>query len=106
MINTGAKADVKGVAPVVIFENLAVDPSKRGNDIKILVDKGTKNAEGVHVPNWIELTATGGEPAAKVCVGIDFATGHKWCNERQSIKTVYPKFSQWALERPTMLWWR
>ena len=106
MINTGALADVNDKAPVVLFESLDVDKSKRGNDIKIMVDKGTKDAEGNHVPNWIELTATGGKPAAKVCVGVDFATGHKWCNERQSIKTVYPVFSKWALENPTMLWWR
>lgn len=106
MINTGAKADVNDVAPVVIFEDLTVDKSKRGKDIIIKVDKGTKNAEGAHVANWVELTATGGKPAAKVCVGVDYATRHMWCDERQSIKTVYPKFSQWVAESPTLLWWR
>ena len=106
MINTGDLADVNDLTPVVLFESLAVDKSKRGNDIKIMVDKGTKDAEGNHVENWIELTATGGKPAAKVCVGVDFATGKKWCKERQSIKGVYPKFSQWALERPSVVWWR
>lgn len=106
MINTGAKADVNGVTPVVLFESLTVDKSLRGKDITITVDKGEKNAEGVYVPNWIELTATGGKPAAKVCVGVDFAIDHKWCEERQSIKKIYPKFSQWAIENPTLLWWR
>ncbi len=106
MINTGAKANVNGIAPVVLFNSLTVDKSLRGKDITILVDKGTKNEQGVHTPNWIELTATGGKPAAKVCVGVDFATGHKWCAERESIKTKYPKFSQWVLEDPTRVWWR
>ena len=106
MINTGAKADVNDVAPVVLFENLAVDKSKRGNDIKILVDKGSKNDEGRYVEDWKELTATGGEPAAKLCVGTDFATEKKWCAERESIKRKYPLFSQWVLENPTRIWWR
>ena len=106
MINTGAKANVNGLSPVVISNNLSVDKSKRGDDIEILVDKGTKNAEGVHVPNWIPLTATGGEPAAKLCVGTDFATSRKWCAERESIKEKYPMFSQWISEHPTRIWWR
>ena len=106
MINTGAKANVNNLEPVVLFNSLPVEKSKRGNDITIKVDKGKKNEQGEWVSNWIELTATGGKPAAKVCVGFDFATGHKWCEERQSIKTVYPKFSEWALEKPSIVWWR
>ena len=104
MINTGAKADVNNV-PVVSF-NVTSQKSTRGKDIIIKVDKGTKNDQGVHVPNWIELTATGGAPAAKVCVGVDFATENMWCFERQSIKDVYRKFSLWVAEDPTVLWWR
>ncbi|MBO7538586.1 MAG: hypothetical protein J6T44_04830 [Prevotella sp.] len=106
MINTGAKANVNGVAPVVLFESLTVDKSKRGNDIEILVDKGKKNDQGVYVPNWIELTATGGEPAAKLCVGTDYATGNKWCAERESIKDKYPEFSKWVANNPTLVWWK
>lgn len=104
MINTGAKADVNNV-PTVSFQ-VSSQRSTRGKDITIMVDKGKKNDEGVYVPNWIELTATGGAPAAKVCVGVDYATGHKWCEERQSIKTVYNKFSQWVADSPTLIWWR
>ena len=106
MINTGDKADVNDVAPVVLFENLSVDKSLRGNDIVIEVDKGSKNEQGVYVENWITLTATGGEPAAKLCVGTDFATGNKWCAERESIKTKYPVFSAWVTEHPTLVWWK
>lgn len=104
MINTGAKADVNDVA--LVSFNVNSKKSTRGKDIVIKVDKGTNNEEGVHVPNWIELTATGGKPAAKVCVGVDFATEQMWCNERQSIKTKYNKFSTWVTENPTVLWWR
>ena len=104
MINTGAKADINGV-PTVSFP-VNSQKSTRGKDIKIMVDKGTKNEAGVHVPNWIELEATGGEPAAKVCVGVEFATGQKWCEERQSIKEIYPRFSEWVLNDPALLWWR
>jgi hypothetical protein len=100
MINTGAKADVNGVATKT-FSVTGIDKSKRGNDIEIKVNKGTAEA-----PNWIELTATGGAPAAKLCVGVDFATGNKWCAERQSIKTKYPVFSEWVALNPTQIWWK
>jgi len=103
MINTGAKADVNGV-PTKSFD-VTCDKSKRGNDITIKVDKGSKNEQGVHVPNWITLTATKGEPAAKLCVGVEFATGNKWCDERQSIKTRYPLFSAWVAKNPAQIWW-
>ena len=104
MINTGAKADVNNVAPVTF--DVTSQKSSRGNDITIMVDKGTKNDQGVHVPNWIELTATGGEPAAKLCVGTDYATSKKWCDERESIKTKYPAFSEWVANSPTLIWWK
>lgn len=103
MINTGAKANVNGV-PTKSFD-VECDKSKRGNDITIEVDKGSKNEQGVHVPNWITLTATKGEPAAKLCVGVEFATGNKWCDERQSIKTRYPLFSAWVAKNPAQIWW-
>lgn len=105
MINTGAKADENNV-PTQSWTVNNIDKSKRGNDIAILVDKGEKNADGQHVPNWIELKATGGEPAAKLCVGTDFATDGKWCEERESIKKKYPTFSAWVLDNPTQIWWK
>jgi hypothetical protein len=104
MINTGAKADVNNVAPVTF--DVTSQKSSRGNDITIMVDKGKKNDQGVHVENWIELTATGGEPAAKLCVGTDYATSKKWCDERESIKTKYPAFSEWVANSPTLIWWK
>jgi len=98
MINTGAKANVNGVATKT-FSVSGINKSNRGNDIKIEVNKGTAEA-----PNWIELTATGGAPAAKLCVGVDFATGNKWCAERESIKEKYPVFSQWVAKNPAQIW--
>ena len=100
MINTGAKADVNDVATQT-FHVTGINKSERGKDIEIKVNKGT--AEN---PNWIELTATGGAPAAKLCVGTDFATEGKWCAERQSIKTRYQRFSEWVLNNPTQVWWK
>ena len=108
MINTNRPgADgVNGVA-TVSFDVSNIQKSNRGNDIEIKVDKGEKNANGViENHNWLTLTATGGQPAAKLCVGADFATEHKWCDERESIKTKYPVFSAWALNNPTKIWWR
>ena len=108
MINTNRPgADgVNGVAPVS-FDVSNILKSNRGNDIEIMVDKGEKNANGViEHHNWLRLTATGGQPAAKLCVGADFATKHKWCDERESIKTKYPVFSAWVLNNPTLIWWR
>ena len=100
MINTGAKADVNDVATVT-FQVSGINKSNRGKDIAITVNKGT-----AEIPNWIELTANGGEPAAKLCVGVDFATGKKWCDERVSIKDRYPRFSEWVLNDPTRVWWK
>jgi hypothetical protein len=106
MINTGAKADVNGLAlPTFTVTSLK---SSRGSDITIMVNKLEKNAEGVYEDkgNWITLTANGGEPAAKLCVGADYATEHKWCEERESIREKYPLFYQWVSEHPTLIWWR
>lgn len=105
MINTGAKADVNNVATVSF--PVASQKSTRGKDIRIMVNKGEKDENGKIISdNWIELTATGGAPAAKLCVGADFATGKKWCAERESIKSKYPRFSTWVANSPTLVWWK
>lgn len=105
MINTGDKADVNDI-PTASFP-VASQKSTRGKDIKIMVNKGEKDENGKIISdNWIELTATGGAPAAKLCVGADFATGKKWCAERQSIKSKYPRFSTWVANSPTLVWWK
>ena len=105
MINTGDKADVNGVATKSF--DVASQKSTRGKDIRIMVNKGEKDENGKIISdNWIELTATGGAPAAKLCVGADFATGKKWCAERESIKSKYPRFSTWVANSPTLVWWK
>jgi hypothetical protein len=103
MINTGAKADVNGLTHPKF--NLVVDKSKRGDDVEIWVNKFEKVSEGVYknVNNWIKLTATKGQPAAKLCVGVDFKT--KYCDERESIKEKYPMFYNWIKDHPTLIWW-
>ena len=105
MINTGAKANVNNVN-TVSFEVSGINKSNRGNDIVILVNKGKKNDQGVFVDNWIELKANAGEPAAKLCVGVDYATDAKWCDERENISGKYPPFTQWVTSDPTIIWWK
>jgi len=89
MINTGAKADVNG-ATAEPFTVTNIDRSKRGKDIIIKVNKGT--AEN---PNWIEMQANAGEPAAKLAV----ESGFEWCDERQPIATKYPKFPEYVKDK-------
>ena len=89
MINTGAKADVNGATaePITVTN---IDRSKRGKDIIIKVNKGT--AEN---PNWIEMQANAGEPAAKLAV----ESGFEWCDERQPIATKYPEFPKYVKDK-------
>ena len=105
MINTGAMANVNNVN-TVSFEVSGINKSNRGNDIVILVNKGKKNEAGEFVDNWIELKANAGEPAAKLCVGVDYATDAKWCDERENISGKYPPFTQWVTSDPTIIWWK
>lgn len=105
MINTGEKANVNGVAPVSFTVN-GINKSNRGNDIVIQVNKGKKNDAGQFIDNWITLEAKAGVPAAKLCVGVEFATQTKWCAERESIKTKYPPFSEWVATDPAIIWWK
>ena len=81
--------------------------SSRGSDITIMVNKLEKKSEGVYEDkgNWIELEAKQGTPAAKLCVGAEYATGHKWCDERQSIAKKHPMFYEWVSTRPAVIWW-
>lgn len=89
MINTGAKANVNG-ATAEPFTVTNIDRSKRGKDIIIKVNKGT--AEN---PNWIEMQANAGEPAAKLAV----ESGFEWCDERQPIAEKYPKFPEYVKDK-------
>ena len=107
MINTNRQgADGVNGVPTASWSVSGIQKSNRGNDIIIQVDKGEKNANGViENHNWVTLTANTGEPAAKLCVGTEFATDHKWCDERESIQTKWPAFSAWALHTPAVMWW-
>ena len=107
MINTNRQgADGVNGVPTASWSVSGIQKSNRGNDIIIQVDKGEKNANGViENHNWVTLTANTGEPAAKLCVGTEYATDHKWCDERESIQTKWPVFSAWALHTPAVMWW-
>jgi hypothetical protein len=71
--------------PVTFEINVASDNI---NDIPVIVTNGGTS---------YELLSNKGQAPAKICVGTDY----KWCDERQNIKTVYPKFAEWATKNPT-----
>ena len=69
------------------FEVTGIDSRNRGNDIEVRV-KGTL------------LTATKGQPAAKVGVKPGFV----YCNELVPIETPYPRFATWV-QQSNVLWY-
>ena len=93
MINTGGASITINDKPT--FTVTGISKGERGKDIKIMVDKGTVNE-----PNWIEITATKGQPAAKIAVN----KGYKIVTERTDIRTVYTKFSEWVSD-PKIIWY-
>ena len=93
MINTGGASITINDKPT--FTVTGITKSERGKDIKIMVDKGTVNE-----PNWIEITATKGQPAAKIAVN----KGYKIVTERTDIRKVYTKFSEWVSD-PKIIWY-
>ena len=93
MVNTGGISTTVNLTPT--FTVTGVDSSKKGKDIIIKVNKGT-----VDNPNWVELTANQGEPAAKLAVTKNF----KVCTERQNINTIYTRFTDWVAN-PEIKWY-
>ena len=93
MINTGGISITINAKPT--FTVTGITKSERGKDIKIMVDKGTVNE-----PNWIEITANQGQPAAKIAVN----KGYQIVTERTDIRTVYTKFSEWV-SNPKIIWY-
>ena len=77
MINTNAGPTVD---PVEFTITGTFDPNEYGDDIVIVVNKGTEEN-----PNWIELKAPTGKVASKVRVDTDY----EWCSERQDIDDKY-----------------
>ena len=95
MVNTGGASVSREIPDPVTITGL--NKSLRGKDITIMVNKGTEEE-----PSWVELTASKGEPAAKIAVGPTFGV----CSERQSIKKKYPLFAEWVVGNPDFLiWW-
>ena len=93
MVNTGGISTTVNLKPT--FTVTGVDSSKKGKDIIIKVNKGT-----VDNPNWVELTAVKGQPAAKLAVTKDF----KICTERQNINEIYVRFKDWV-NNPKIIWY-
>ena len=101
MINTNARTGVNDVTAKKIPLNFAVQsPEDVRDKIAIKVTKRTLNEEtGEYEPHEFLITATTGEPAAKVAVKTSF----QWLNERVSMKDYYPSFRNYVLD-PNSIW--
>ena len=86
MVNTGA-----GVSKAPVTFKYAKNTTNV-NEIPVTVQKNGQ---------WIELEALKGKVASKICVKPIY----RWCDERKSIDTVYPNFSQWVRGEHDDLWY-
>ena len=86
MVNTGA-----GVSKAPVTFTFAKNTTNV-NEIPVKVQKNGQ---------WIELEALKGKVASKICV----TPIYRWCDERISIDTVYPNFSQWVTGEHDDLWY-
>ena len=93
MVNTGGISTTVDAKPT--FNVTGISKSDNGKDIKIYVNKGTEEE-----PNWIELKAEKGEPAAKLAV----KKGFRLCTERQNINGIYKRFDEWV-SNPLIRWY-
>lgn len=93
MVNTGGISTTIDAKPT--FDVTGISKSTNGKDIKIYVNKGTEEE-----PNWIELKAEQGEPAAKLAV----KKGFRLCTERQNINGIYKRFDDWV-SNPLIRWY-
>lgn len=93
MVNTGGISTTVDRKPT--FDVSGISKSENGKDIRIYVNKGTDEE-----PNWIELTAVKGEPAAKLAV----KKGFRLCTERQNINGIYKRFDEWV-SNPLIRWY-
>jgi len=94
MVNTHAAGAVNKEVPESRHIT-GINRSLKGKDIIIKVNKGTEEN-----PDWQELTAKQGVPAAKLAVSPTF----EWCNERQGINKKYPIFSEWV-QNTELVWY-
>ena len=86
MVNTGA-----GVSKAPVTFKYAKNTTNV-NEIPVTVQKNGQ---------WIKLEALKGKVASKICVKPIY----RWCDERKSIDTVYPNFSQWVRGEHDDLWY-
>ena len=86
MVNTGA-----GVSKAPVTFKYAQNITNV-NEIPVKVQKNGQ---------WIVLEALRGKVASKICV----QPRYEWCDERKSIDTVYPNFSQWVRGEHNDLWY-
>ena len=93
MVNTGGISTTVDAKPT--FDVTAINKNNVGKDIRIYVNKGTDEE-----PNWIELKAEKGEPAAKLAV----KKGFRLCTERQNINGIYKRFDEWV-SNPLIRWY-
>lgn len=93
MVNTGGISTEIDAKPT--FDVTGINKNNNGKDIRIYVNKGT-----VEEPNWIELKAEQGQPAAKLAV----KKGFRLCIERQNINEIYKRFDDWV-NNPLIRWY-
>lgn len=93
MVNTGGISTTIDLKPEFTVTDLV--KSENGKDILIYVNKGT-----VAEPNWIELKAEKGDPAAKLAV----KKGFRICVEQQNINENYQRFKDW-ISNPLIRWY-
>lgn len=93
MVNTGGISTTVDAKPT--FNVTGISKTDNGKDIKIYVNKGTEEE-----PNWIELKAEKGDPAAKLAV----KKGFRLCTERQNINGIYKRFDEWV-SNPLIRWY-
>jgi hypothetical protein len=90
MVNTGwGGATIDWNRGVEVKLNAYYENAK---DIPIIVLKGNYA---------IPLYALVGGPASKIGVPVTF----HWCKERESIKGVYPSFTDWVMNNNITAWW-
>jgi hypothetical protein len=100
MVNT--KAELKGLKggdsslkPTINVTITGVK-AQNGKNIPIHVQKIINDE-----PQWIELAAITGEPAAKIGVSPDFT----YCLEKDDIRSTYSNFTTWVRTTNPTIWW-
>jgi hypothetical protein len=117
MVNTGWGGSNGAVADPVVIEHIPFVLTDLDEDGEITENDFLLKVKTITLevyktlpsgnPDWFEMTADEGAPAAKFAVPIYKSNGEevRWANERVSLKSIYGKFSDWATESTGIMWW-